>query len=135
MNALARFIAHTVYSFGLVLVAVMSSLAAGAAFVALTERRLATRPLLRAALVVEAGLLLLLPWAVVGLRGAVRAGELPTERGLLVSEDDRIRNDVIMDLMCNLVIHKPAMSLHTTLRCSKIMVDGWSVNPSPSPMV
>lgn len=38
---------------------------------------------------------------------AVRKGELPTERGLVMSEDDRIRNDVIMDLMCNLVIHKP----------------------------
>ena len=40
----------------------------------------------------------------------VRAGELPTERGLAMSDDDRIRNDVIMDLMCNLVIHKPAIA-------------------------
>jgi oxygen-independent coproporphyrinogen-3 oxidase len=40
----------------------------------------------------------------------VRAGELPTERGLVMSQDDRIRNDVIMDLMCNLVIHKPAIA-------------------------
>ena len=40
----------------------------------------------------------------------IRAGELPTERGLVMSEDDRIRNDVIMDLMCNLVIHKPAIA-------------------------
>jgi oxygen-independent coproporphyrinogen-3 oxidase len=41
---------------------------------------------------------------------SVRAGELPTERGLAMSDDDRIRNDVIMDLMCNLVIHKPAIT-------------------------
>ncbi|RKZ17499.1 oxygen-independent coproporphyrinogen III oxidase [bacterium] len=40
----------------------------------------------------------------------IRAGELPTERGLAMSDDDRIRNDVIMDLMCNLVIHKPAIA-------------------------
>ena len=40
----------------------------------------------------------------------VRGGELPTERGLVMSDDDRIRNDVIMDLMCNLVIHKPAIA-------------------------
>lgn len=40
---------------------------------------------------------------------AIRAGDLPTERGLVMSEDDRVRNDVIMDLMCNLVIHKPAV--------------------------
>jgi oxygen-independent coproporphyrinogen-3 oxidase len=40
----------------------------------------------------------------------VRSGELPTERGLAMSDDDRIRNDVIMDLMCNLVIHKPAIA-------------------------
>jgi len=35
----------------------------------------------------------------------------------------------------NMVTSIAAMSLHTPLRCSKIMSDGCSVNPSPSPMV
>ena len=36
----------------------------------------------------------------------VRAGELTTHRGLVMSADDRLRNEVIMDLMCNLAIDK-----------------------------
>jgi oxygen-independent coproporphyrinogen-3 oxidase len=38
---------------------------------------------------------------------AVEAGELPTHRGVHMSEDDRIRRDVIMDIMCNFVLQKP----------------------------
>ncbi len=40
---------------------------------------------------------------------AVLEGTLPAHRGLSMSEDDRLRNDVIMDLMCNLVIDKRAI--------------------------
>ena len=36
----------------------------------------------------------------------VLAGTLPTHRGLAMSDDDRLRNEVIMDLMCNLAIDK-----------------------------
>lgn len=37
---------------------------------------------------------------------AVRAGELPVHRGARLSAEDRLRRDVIMDLMCNTVIDK-----------------------------
>ena len=36
----------------------------------------------------------------------VRAGQLTTHRGLVMSADDKLRNEVIMDLMCNLAIDK-----------------------------
>ena len=39
----------------------------------------------------------------------VTAGTLPAHRGLVMSADDLLRNDVIMDLMCNLVIDKRAV--------------------------
>jgi len=36
----------------------------------------------------------------------VTGGTLPTVRGLVMSDDDLLRNEVIMDLMCNLAIDK-----------------------------
>lgn len=36
----------------------------------------------------------------------VMGGELPAHRGMVMSDDDVLRNEVIMDLMCNLVIDK-----------------------------
>lgn len=38
---------------------------------------------------------------------AVEGGELPTHRGVHMSEDDLIRRDVIMEIMCNFVLQKP----------------------------
>jgi oxygen-independent coproporphyrinogen-3 oxidase len=39
-------------------------------------------------------------------RAALEAGTLPTERGLALSADDRLRRDVILDLMCDFALDK-----------------------------
>jgi oxygen-independent coproporphyrinogen-3 oxidase len=36
----------------------------------------------------------------------VNGGELPAHRGMQMSSDDKLRNDVIMDIMCNFVLDK-----------------------------
>jgi len=68
VHALGRFFSHSAYSFGLVLVAVLSCLTLGAALVSRLSRRFPVRSLLRGALLLEAALLLALPWAVIELR-------------------------------------------------------------------
>jgi spermidine synthase len=65
IHALAQILTNSVYSFGAVLVVVLLALAAGAGLVSATARRVPARTLLRAALVAEALLLLLLPWLMV----------------------------------------------------------------------
>jgi oxygen-independent coproporphyrinogen-3 oxidase len=37
----------------------------------------------------------------------VQAGKLPTEKGMVLSEDDRVRQWVIQQLMCQMVVKKP----------------------------
>lgn len=37
---------------------------------------------------------------------ALDSGQLPTMRGVALSAEDRLRRDVIVDLMCNFVLHK-----------------------------
>lgn len=41
---------------------------------------------------------------------AMNAGRLPVERGCLLDEDDRLRRQVIMNLMCNFRVEKEAIS-------------------------
>ncbi|MCS5637683.1 MAG: fused MFS/spermidine synthase [Myxococcota bacterium] len=74
IQAVGQFFAHTVYTFGAVLVVVLVTLSAGAAFVSATERRLPVGALLSAALLVEAGLLLSLPWMAVQAQQLVASG-------------------------------------------------------------
>lgn len=68
VHALGRFFAHSTYSFGLVLAVVLLCLAIGAATVAWSRDRLPAPPLLCVALLLEAALLMALPWAILELR-------------------------------------------------------------------
>jgi spermidine synthase len=68
VHALGRFFAHSTYSFSIVLVAVLLCLAAGAAAVAWLGERRPADSLLRGALLVEAVLLLALPWTLLALK-------------------------------------------------------------------
>jgi spermidine synthase len=83
LRALGQLLVHTVYTFGTVLVVVLMSLGAGALFVSATERRLRVRPLLAGALLVEAVMLLLMPWVVaefstasIGVSSSVRTAAI-----------------------------------------------------------
>lgn len=91
LRAVGQLLVHTVYTFGTVLVVVLLSLGAGALFVSATERWLRVRPLLAGALLVEAVLLLLMPWVVEGLEPtAARAGvgdELTSASALRMTAD------------------------------------------------
>jgi spermidine synthase len=71
IHALAQILSNSVYSFGAVLLVVLLALAAGAGVVSATARRLPARTLLRAALVAEALLLLVLPWLMVTATGGL----------------------------------------------------------------
>ncbi len=71
IRALVQVSSSTVYTYGAVLLVVLACLAAGAALVSLSERRLPAGPLLAAALSLEAVLLLLLPGAVVAATGGL----------------------------------------------------------------
>ena len=71
VHALGRFFAHSTYSFSLVLLAVLLCMAAGAAIVARLGDRAPTEALLRWALLLEAALLLALPWTILALRGSI----------------------------------------------------------------
>jgi spermidine synthase len=68
VHALGRFFAHSTYSFGLVLAVVLLCLAFGALIVASMRDRVPAAPVLRGALLLEALLLLALPWAILALR-------------------------------------------------------------------
>jgi spermidine synthase len=66
IHALVQVSSSTVYTYGAVLLVVLLCLAAGAVLVSLSERLLAAKPLLTAALLLEGALLLALPGALVG---------------------------------------------------------------------
>jgi spermidine synthase len=83
VHALGRFFAHSTYSFSLVLVAVLLCMAAGAAIVAWLGERPPTDALLRWALLLEAALLLAMPWTILALRGSLEHFESPLARGVL----------------------------------------------------
>ena len=74
LQAVGQFFAHTVYTFGAVLVVVLITMSVGAVFVSATERRLPVVPLLSVALLVEAALLLSLPWVAVQAQQWVASG-------------------------------------------------------------
>jgi spermidine synthase len=74
IQTVGQFFAHTVYTFGTVLVVVLLSMSAGAAFVSATEQRLSVRGMLSVALLLEAGLLLSLPWVAVQAQELVASG-------------------------------------------------------------
>ena len=42
-------------------------------------------------------------------RRAIEAGQFPIERGYVLSDDDRIRRQVITELMCNFFVDRPAI--------------------------
>ena len=64
MHALSQVFDSSVYSFGAILIVILSSLALGAAFVSRLPTRYSVHQLLRTALLLEAGLLLTLPWVI-----------------------------------------------------------------------
>ncbi len=74
--ALGQSFAHTAYSFGLVLVTVIGSMASGAWLVSASEGRLSATSMLSWVLAVEGLLLFVSPWAAVWLRGQMEAGGL-----------------------------------------------------------
>ena len=64
MHALSQLFDSSVYSFGAILIVILASLALGAAYVSRLSQRYTVHQVLRAALLLEAGLLLTLPWVI-----------------------------------------------------------------------
>ena len=85
MQAIAQVFDQSLYSTATVLVVVLLSIAAGAGLVAASEGRVDPRPLLGAALTVEAVLLLVLPAATWALSGLGEAGPARLANGLAVA--------------------------------------------------
>ncbi len=86
MHAIALSLQSSVYSFGAVLIVVLISLAGGSAIVAATANRIAAAPFLIVALLLEAFVLLVLPWAIDVASGGQTISRDPSFwRGILLA--------------------------------------------------
>lgn len=92
MHALSQLFDSSVYSFGAILLVILASLALGAAFVSRLSARYSVHQLLRVALLLEAGLLLILPWVI----------------NLLLNQIGAVTSNLGSSLMLSMILGGPA---------------------------